>query len=128
MDREEWARGFFGVVDSRKPTEIAAFMTQDVRLQMANMPASTGVEALKAAFAAAATRFASITHVVQGVWGGTWEGGDVVSVEAIVRYGLADGRVVELPCTSTLRLRGDRIADYRIFIDPGPAFADRADM
>jgi hypothetical protein len=48
----------------------------------------------------------------------------VVSVEAIVKYGLTSGTVVELPCTSPLRLQGEKIADYRIFIEPSPAFAD----
>jgi hypothetical protein len=91
---------------------------------MANMEPSVGVEPLKAAFQAAADRFRSISHEVQGIWGGKWEQGDVVSVEAVVRYELPSGRVVELPCTSTLRLQGDKIADYRIFIEPSPAFAD----
>jgi ketosteroid isomerase-like protein len=91
---------------------------------MANFPATVGVHALRAAFAAAAARFESITHVIQGVWSGTWEQGDVVSVEAQVKYRLADGREIELPCTSTLRLRGELVADYRIFMDPAPAFAD----
>jgi hypothetical protein len=47
-----------------------------------------------------------------------------VSVEAIVRYELPSGKVVELPCTSTLRLKGEKVADYRIFIEPSPAFTD----
>jgi hypothetical protein len=91
---------------------------------MANMEPSVGVEPLKAAFQAAADRFRSISHEIQGIWGGKWEQGDVVSVEAVVRDELPSGRVAELPCTSTLRLQGDKIADYRIFIEPSPAFAD----
>lgn len=79
---------------------------------------------MRAAFASAAARFESITHIIQGVWSGAWEQGDVVSVEARVKYRLADGREIELPCTSTLRLRGELVADYRIFMDPAPAFAD----
>ena len=55
---------------------------------------------------------------------GQWEQGEVVSVEAIVRYELPSGRVVELPCTSTLRLHGEKIAGYRILIESSPAFAD----
>jgi hypothetical protein len=124
VNREQWAEEFFSVVDSRQPEKIAAYMTSNVRLQMANMEPSVGVEPLKAAFQAAADRFRSISHEIQGIWGGKWEQGDVVSVEAVVRYELPSGRVVELPCTSTLRLRGDKIADYRIFIEPSPAFAD----
>ena len=124
MNHKQWAEEFFAVVDSRQPEQIAAYMTGDVRLQMANMEPSVGVDALKIAFQAAADRFKSINHEIHGVWAGHWESGDVVSVEAIVRYELPSGKVVELPCTSTLRLRGAKIADYRIFIEPSPAFAD----
>jgi hypothetical protein len=37
MNRNEWAKEFFAAVDSRKPEKIAAYMTDDVRLQFANM-------------------------------------------------------------------------------------------
>jgi hypothetical protein len=99
-------------------------MTDDVRLQMANMEPTVGVNLLIAAFQAAADRFRSINHRIQGVWAGRWEAGDVVSVEAMVTYELPNGTVVVLPCTSTLRLKGEKIADYRIFIEPSPAFVD----
>ena len=89
-------------MDSRQPAKIAEYMTDDVRLQMANMEPSVGVDFLKAAFQAAADRFSSIEHKIEGVWTGQWESGDVVSVEAVVRYELPGGKVVELPCTSTL--------------------------
>lgn len=124
MNQEIWTREFFSAVDSRQPEKIAQYMTEDVRLQMANMKPSIGVESLKQAFQAAADRFSSITHTIEGIWTGTWDHGDVISVEALVRYVLPGGKVVELPCTSTLRLRGQKIADYRIFIEPTPAFTD----
>jgi hypothetical protein len=100
------------------------YMTTDVRLQMANMTPSIGVDALEQAFRGAAERFKSITHKIEGIWTGQWQFGRVVSVEAVVRYELPHGKVVELPCTSTLRLKGEKIADYRIFIEPSPAFTD----
>jgi len=124
MNLENWAVQFFAVVDSRQPEKIAAYMTTDVRLQMANMPPSIGVDALTQAFRAAAERFKSIAHKIEGIWTGKWEFGQVVSVEATVRYELPHGKIVELPCTSTLRLKGEKVADYRIFIEPTPAFTD----
>ena len=123
MNRNEWAKEFFAAVDSRKPEKISAYMTDDVRLQMANMEPTVGVAALKAVFQKAADRFKSINHNIQGIWNGEWESGEVVSVEAIVTYELPNGKIVNIPCTSTLRLKDEKIADYRIFIDPSPAFA-----
>jgi hypothetical protein len=113
VNREQWVRDFFAVVDSRQPEKIAAYMTSNVRLQMANMEPSVGVEPLEAACRATADRFRSVGHRIQGVWGDQWEEGDVVSLEAPVRYELPNGGVVELPCTSTLRLQGETIADDR---------------
>jgi hypothetical protein len=89
---------------------------------MANMVPTIGVDSLKQAFQTSADRFTSINHRIEGIWTGNWEVGDVISVEAIVRYELRDGKIVELPCTSTLRLIGQKVSDYRIFMDPSPAF------
>jgi hypothetical protein len=47
----------------------------------------------------------------------------VKSVEAEVIYARKDGtRTPPLPVTSTLRLQGDLIKDYRIFMDVAPLF------
>ena len=120
---EDSARTFLASVDAQNAEGLRPYIADDIRLQMANMEATSGADALIAAFKATEDRFSSITHVIQGIWTGQWEKGDVVSVEAIARYGFADGRTVELPVTSTLRLAADgRVADYRIFMDPGPAF------
>jgi hypothetical protein len=124
MDYKEWATEFFKVVDSRQPEKIAEYMTDKVRLQMANMEPTIGVDSLKQAFQTATDRFLSINHRIEGIWTGNWEFGDVISVEAVVRYELRDGKIVELPCTSTLRLIAQKVSDYRIFMDPSPAFMD----
>ncbi|MGG6270787.1 nuclear transport factor 2 family protein [Leptolyngbya sp. AN03gr2] len=124
MDNALWAKQFFAIVDSRQPDAIVRFMHPDVRLQMGNASALVGIPAIHAAFTQAAQRFSAIEHDLQGIWQGTWEKGDVVSVEAIVTYTFPNSKIVTLPCTSTLRLQDSKIADYRIFIDPAPAFAD----
>lgn len=123
LNLERWAREFFTAVDSRQPDRIIQFMHPDVRLQMANSSEVRGSEAVKQGFVQAAERFTSIRHDIRGIWKGMWSNGPVVSVEAIVEYQFPDGQMVSLPCTSTLRLRDDKIADYRIFIDPAPAFS-----
>ncbi len=121
---EKFARTFFTTVDAQNADGLRPYVTDDIRLQMANMEATAGVGAMMSAFRAAEERFASITHHIQGIWTGLWENGPVVSVEAIARYGFKDGRKIELPVTSTLRLTSDgKVADYRIFMDPGPTFA-----
>jgi len=70
---------------------------------------------------------AGLTHEVTGVWSGRWEGAAVKSIGAVVTYTRKDGTVTRpLPVTSTLRMRGDLIKDYRIFMDVSPLFAQQA--
>jgi hypothetical protein len=65
-----------------------------------------------------------LSHEIIGVWSGTWEGGEVKSVEAEVTYTRQDGtRTQPLPVTSTLRIEDDQIKAYRIFMDVAPLFA-----
>ena len=120
---EKFARTFFTAVDAQNAEGLRRYVTNNIRLKMANMEPTDGVDAIMSAFRATEERFTSITHDIQGIWTGLWENGSVVSVEAIARYGFADGWKIELPVTSTLRLTADgKVADYRIFMDPGPAF------
>ncbi|WED23021.1 nuclear transport factor 2 family protein [Vibrio sp. JC009] len=121
---EDFACSFFAAVDVQCAEGLRPFLTDDVLLRMANMPATIGIEPLIEAFKASEAHFTSVEHIIQGIWTGLWEEGPVVSIEAVVRYGFADGRKIELPANSTLRLtQENKIADYRIFMDPGPAFS-----
>lgn len=119
---DQWAAEFFAAVDSRDGDRVCCYMTDDVRFQMANLPASHGVDALRSSFAAGARQTSSMTHTIDGVWSGSWERGQVIAVEARVRYGLPNGAFVEAGATSTLRLVADKVADYRIFMDPSAVF------
>ncbi|RQW23336.1 nuclear transport factor 2 family protein [Rhodobacteraceae bacterium CH30] len=120
---EQWARAFLHKVDTGPATALASDLSEDLRFTTANLPTTLGPQALIDAFAAAQQRFESIHHEIVGVTTGCWEEGDVVAIEARAHY-FRNGREIVLPVTSTLRLRGDKVADYRIYIDPAPAFAD----
>lgn len=121
---QDFAVTFFAAVDAQNAAALEPYFSADIALQMANLPVTQGINPVISAFKAADERFTSIKHLIQGIWIGDWEQGAVVSVEAIARYGFSDGRSLELPVTSTLRLTSDnKIADYRIFMDPLPAFS-----
>lgn len=121
-DRAAWVRSFFATVDSCDAANIAAYFTADVRLRFGNAEPVVGREVVRAAFERTASLLRAVRHEIRGIWSGRDGEVEVVSVEADVTYDLADGRRVTVPCTSTLRLHGDQIADYRIFIDASPAF------
>ena len=52
-----------------------------------------------------------------------WESPVVLAYEANVTYLRRDDRTVVIPYANVLRLRGDLIHDYRIYIDIAPLFA-----
>ncbi|MFZ5558963.1 MAG: nuclear transport factor 2 family protein [Pseudomonadota bacterium] len=122
MDLERWARNFVATVDRGDPSAIGAELADDVRLTLGNQPTVVGRTAVESVFAGSRSRFRSVRHDVLAIMMGSWEGGDAVSVEAMAHYVFPDGRVVRLPVTSTFRLRDGKVSDYRIFMDPGPAF------
>jgi ketosteroid isomerase-like protein len=121
-DLEAWARAFFAKVDRSDAAAIGADLTDDVHMVRGNGTPLVSRAAVEAAFRAGGTRFRALRHEITGVWRGKWSGGDVVSVEAVAHYTFPDGREVALPVTSTLRLVGRKVADYRIFMDGRPAF------
>jgi ketosteroid isomerase-like protein len=125
-DLDAWARAFFAKVDRSDAAAIGADMTDDVHMVRGNGSPLIGRTTVEAAFKAGGTRFRALHHEITGIWRGKWSeggrGGDVVSVEAIAHYTFPDGHEVALPVTSTLRLVGRKVADYRIFMDGRPAF------
>jgi ketosteroid isomerase-like protein len=117
-----WARTFFTTIDSGDVARIAERFTPDVKLRVGNAEAITGRDSVRASFEHTVASFRSVHHEVLGIWSGADGEHPVVSVEALVTYELKDSRRVSVPCTSTLRLEDDLVADYRIFIDVSPAF------
>ncbi|WCP68986.1 nuclear transport factor 2 family protein [Vibrio tubiashii] len=121
---QDFAVMFFAAVDAQNATALKQYFSEEITLQMANLPITEGGESVIAAFKAADERFSSIKHSIEGIWIGDWEQGPVVSVEAIAQYEFPDGRTLELPVTSTLRLtQNKKVANYKIFMDPLPAFS-----
>lgn len=59
-------------------------------------------------------------HKIDGVWA-TDE--NVIVTEMTVHFARRDGSQVSMPCTTTFRLRGGRVHDYRIYMEIAPVFA-----
>ena len=123
MNAEAFAREFMSVFDTQDAEKIVAYLHEDVRMQLANWPIFTGIEQVKAAFSSAAVRFADLHHNILGVFEGKWEEGNVICIETLVTYDIKGGSSITLPVTTIMRLRGEKIADYRIYMDPNPVFS-----
>jgi limonene-1,2-epoxide hydrolase len=96
-------------------------MTDDVRLRLGNGATIEGksafVEALQTFFASVA-RF---RHVVTNVWSDR----EALIAELEVHYTRLDGTEKTLPVCNVFRLREGAVADYRVYMDIAPVYAER---
>lgn len=121
---EAWVAQFFATIDAMQPEALAAYFANDAVFRFGNAPPTQGRAAIREALTGFFGGLGGLRHRVTGVWRGQWERGPVLAVEAEVTYTRPDGsQTPALPATSTLRLTGERIQDYRIFMDISPLFA-----
>jgi hypothetical protein len=114
----------FDSIDGMDAAGFAKAFTENGSFTFGNAEPVVGREGIVATVAGFFSSIGGLRHEISGVWSGTWEGGDVKSVEGNVNYTRKDGSMVPpIPAVSTLRLRGDLIEDYRIFVDLAPLFS-----
>jgi limonene-1,2-epoxide hydrolase len=107
----------FRAVDEMRLDDYAALFTPDGTATFGNFAPSVGPEAIRAALADFYQLLLGVRHELRG----SWIVDDVSINEATVHYTLKDGNVVSLPVTSILRWTGDRVREWRIYMDVAPA-------
>lgn len=104
------------------PTCAKAFAEESFRF--GNSEVVVGREEIEQSMAGWFSSLGGLSHEITGVWSGSWEEGEVKSVENSVTFTRKDGtRTQPIPATATFRMEGDRIKDCRIFGDVSPVFA-----
>jgi ketosteroid isomerase-like protein len=115
---------FFRAVDSMDVAAVTEAFTEDGTFRFGNNAPAAGRLHVEQAVGGFFSMIGGLTHDLIGTWSGTWDGGEVTSIETTVTYTRKDGsRTEPLPATTTLRMNGDRIQDLRIFMDIAPVFA-----
>lgn len=115
----------FEAIDGKKADEYAAFFAEDASFRFGNTEPIVGRRAIRDAMVIFFSTIKGLRHEVVGIWRGEWDRGEVYSVETEVTYTRNDDAVVSLPATSTIRLEGDSIQDWRIFADLTPVYEER---
>jgi ketosteroid isomerase-like protein len=124
MTVDPWIVDLFAAVDRMDTVGFVKVFAEDATFRFGNSEPAAGRQEVEQAVAGFFSMVDGLSHQITGVWTGHWEGGEATSVESTVTYTRKDSSVVgPLPCTTTMRLRGDEIQDYRIFMDIGPVFA-----
>jgi hypothetical protein len=121
---DQWVVDLFGAIDSMNAPAFAKAFAEDGTFRFGNSEPTVGRAQVEQSVSGFFSMIRGLSHEITGVWSGSWEGGEVTSVEAEVTYTRQDGTQTQaLPVTSTVRMDGDRIKDYRIFMDISPLFA-----
>lgn len=121
---EAWVTQLFASIDAKDTDAFVANFADDAVFRFGNADPAQGQAAIRETLAGFFGAIGGLHHDVTGIWRGEWDRGLVLSIETSVTYTRADGsQTPTLPATSTLRIQGDRIQDYRIFVDATPLFA-----
>ncbi|HXM57125.1 MAG TPA: nuclear transport factor 2 family protein [Candidatus Dormibacteraeota bacterium] len=109
----------FRTVDEMRLDDFAALFTPDGTMTFGNSSPTPDPAGSRQALADFYSLLRAVRHEVLGAW----IVDDVSINESIVHYTMRDGSVVSLPATSILRWSGDRIREWRIYMDVAPAVA-----
>lgn len=120
---DTWVRDFFASIDTMDVPAFGRAFTEDGRFRFANGDVVVGKTQIEQNLAGFYGSIAGLKHEILGIWSGRWTEGDVKSVECGVTYTRKDGSLCgPIPVTTTIRMRGTLIHDYRIFMDIAPLF------
>jgi ketosteroid isomerase-like protein len=113
-------REVFQAVDAKDAPRFASCLTPDAIFRYANAPPITGPEAIREAVAQFFGAVQALRHGLLGVW--TVD--DLVFCKGEVSYTRHDGsKAGPFPFLNLFKMRGDKIAEYLIYVDITPLFA-----
>ena len=120
--RVDLVRTMFAAGDRGDVDGLLGFLTDDVVLVFGNAEPVKGKDAIKAQAGDFTSSLKGVRHEIHDIWQAA-EDADVVISRMTVHYTRLDDSVVRVPCVNILRLSGDLVADYRIYIDVSPVAA-----
>jgi ketosteroid isomerase-like protein len=113
-------REVFQAVDAKDASRFASYLTPDAIFRYANASLVTGPDAIRKAVAQFFEAVQSLRHDLLAVW--TQD--DMVFCKGEVRYVRHDGsKAGPFPFFNLFRMRGEKIAEYLIYVDITPLFA-----
>ena len=109
----------FEDIDSMDADRYARHLADDVSFRFGNADPVIGRDAVRDTWASFCDGIAGVSHEVIE----QWDSGPATIVEATVTYTRKDASTVSLPVVTIYRAQGEKIDDYRIFMDVAPLFA-----
>jgi len=116
MENTEWFEELFATIDQMDADSFASHLTEDARFIYGSQPAVQGKEAIR-----------NFTSEFFGTLGGighnllrTWVVENTRLCEGEVTYELSDQRKITLPFLNVFDMEGEKIREYKIYVDPTP--------
>lgn len=112
--------GLFDAIDAKDAAAFVGFLTDDAVFCFGSAPPVRGRAAIEAAVDGFFGSIAGCSHSV----GKTLRSGSTVVCEGEVTYRRHSGTEITLPFADILDYDGDHIAQYKIYMDIGPLYAE----
>ena len=113
-------RDLFASIDRQDTDAFVGFLSADARFRFGSAPPATGREAIAEAVGGFFDSIAGLSHRIDA----TIRDADTIVCEGEVTYTRHDGTEIALPFVDVFEMAGERIADYKIYMDIGPLYAD----
>jgi ketosteroid isomerase-like protein len=118
IDARAFAKSVYQAIDTMDEQELAPFLTENCTFVFGNAKPVVGRTASADASKAFMATIAGIKHDLADVWGVD----DNIISRMTVTYTRKDGKKMSFPAVTIWRVEGEKIADYRIYVDNTPLF------
>jgi len=109
----------FAAIDSKNTDAFLEFLSDDSTFRFGSAPAIHGRDAIRDVLNDFFASIATLQHTI----GNVIVGGNTLICEGTVVYRRLDSREVSIPFVNVFEYAGQRIAEYKIYIDIGPLYA-----
>ena len=112
--------GLFAAIDAQDSAAFVAYLSDDAIFRFGSAPAVQGRSAVQAAVEAFFGSIAGLSHDIHKAL----RDGRTLVCEGEVTYTRHDGSTIAIPFADVFEYAGDKIAEYKIYIDIRPLYAD----
>ena len=112
--------GLFVAIDSQDGAAFVSFLTDDAVFRFGSAPPVQGRAAVQAAVEGFFASIAGLSHSIDRTLGE----GDTHYLEGEDTYTRHDGSQIAIPFVDVFEYEGEKIAEYKIYIDIAPLYAD----
>ena len=112
--------GLFAAIDRQDAAAFVGYLTDDAVFRFGSAPAVRGRAEIRAAVDGFFGTIAGCAHALHK----TISSGTTLVCEGEVTYTRHDGTEITLPFTDVFEYEGDRITEYKIYMDVNPLYAE----